>query len=254
MGLGAYVRCRCWQDGLATPPFDAPVVIDDEGYLDIEVPWEGNQDLYSAFLEWQAHGCPHKEMEAASEHIANWSGYRRFTDALERVGWEHFPMLWVELPESNGGNVPAPAAADALVELSRFAELPSIGTNARLVDEDTGAQLWSSVPSYDGVFAMGPDYSMGVDLDGFFVRESAGEVFRANRFRQRDVDGGVEFDDGTRRVVVSRQPLSADLEVVPDRLAVIVGDELPSDYDYIVGPLTRIFRASVETGNPVMWC
>ena len=39
----------------------------------------------------------------------------------------------------------------------------------------------------------------------------------------------------------------------PEALHVEIRAVRSSDFEFILGPLERIFRASVETGNPVRW-
>ena len=194
--------------------------------------------------------------DLASEKIASWTRFDLFRTALETVGWQHFPTLEAELPEDEG-TMPAASAAKALAELRHFTEQIAVGRNARLVDEDTGAELWTHAPSNGGVFALGPTYRIGIDFDGFFVRDPrtdpATELFRAMRLTQRAVETGVEFDDGRNRVTVARRPLAGTDDAPPTRLAVVVRTETPADYSSIVDALARIFRASADSGIPVKW-
>jgi hypothetical protein len=40
----------------------------------------------------------------------------------------------------------------------------------------------------------------------------------------------------------------------PSSFQVEIRELLPISFDYIIQPLSRVFAASVETGNPVRWC
>ena len=78
MGLDASVMCNCYAGGLTTPPPHQEHVCVQEGYLELDTPWETHQAEHCAFDEWMAGACAHEGMNAACEHIANWTGYRLF--------------------------------------------------------------------------------------------------------------------------------------------------------------------------------
>ena len=117
MGLDAFVYCRCWQDGVATPPPIGPVGFDDEGYLGLTLPWDGNEAAHTAIEIWLTRACPHEHMKQAHEHVSNWAGLRLFQQVLDDVGWSHFPALHSGLPRANGGSLPAEQASIVLAEL-----------------------------------------------------------------------------------------------------------------------------------------
>ena len=103
MGLDASVRCRCWEEKRASPPsFAASVVVDAQGYITLDLPWEDHQKEHALFDEWLLTCCPHKEMDYAWERISNWGGYRLFQQKLAEIGWAHFPTLRAEIPDVNG--------------------------------------------------------------------------------------------------------------------------------------------------------
>ncbi|MFC5744039.1 hypothetical protein [Actinomadura rugatobispora] len=267
MGLDAYVRCRCLQDGLTTePPVPADLIVEDEdGYLDLSVPYEGNEELFHAFGEWQQyHACAHEDMEIVSVRVSNWYGYRLFQEALHGAGRERFPVLCTELPKANGGHMSPESARRALAELDRFtaAHLAAV---TWLVDDETGERLIESIESYDGVFVLDGTTGRraGVDPRGFFVRDVTAEPhreeFRAVRFTQEPVDAGhVRFrdlDSGTEAAVPLAGPVRADGQGrYPRRMRVDTVQARADDFTYILEPLRQVFRASVETGNPVSWC
>jgi hypothetical protein len=259
MGLDAVVRCRCLEDGLAAPPPFA-VELDEEGWLtrvdrDDDAAWE-------QFHRWLAKACRHPEMEYATEHISNWGGYRGFQDALRRLGGAgSFPVLTDELPEANGGQTSAGAAAAALRELERFLGEDASWSHPVLVDQE-GELLATRVDAYDGVFSFSPDGNLALTDEGTLVvlRDDA-VVFASVDFEQvAAADGSTTFRDVATGVCIDRVPSveswSADAEgpgPMPARLHVELQRESARDYAWIVERLERIFRASVETGNPVQW-
>ncbi|XVQ12488.1 hypothetical protein ACQP1W_07995 [Spirillospora sp. CA-255316] len=268
MGLDAYVRCRCLQDGLTTePPVPAGLIVEDEaGYLDLSVPYEGNEELYEAFDVWRERGaCPHEDMEIASVRVSNWYGYRHFQQALRGAGCERFPVLCGELPDANGGQMPPESARRALAELDAFTGAAYLGADTWLVDAESGERLIESIESYEGVFVLDGTTGRraGVDHRGFFVRdvtvEPHREEFRAVHFTQETAgEGRVRFrdlDSGTELTVPLAGPVHADGQGrYPRHLRVDTVLARAADFSYIVESLREVFRASVETGNPVSWC
>lgn len=259
MGLDAYVLCRCWQDGLTSePPVPAELIgVDKEGNFGL---LDDQDDRWLAVDMWRKNACPHEDMEFASEWVANWSGYRLFRDALATVGWQHFPTLRTELPEANGGMMPAAAAVQVLAELDFFATQDRLGEETVLLDEDTGDVVMTHVPAYDGEVMLGPGYRAGVDRDGFFVRDDAREaartLFRSRRFSQVVRDAGmVEFSDAECTAVVKMPPVDAapDEQPVPRRLRVETRPRTAADFVHIVQRLRTLCLAAKETGNPVVW-
>jgi hypothetical protein len=112
MGLDAFVSCRCWQDGLTTPPpVPRELIVYTEDGLDLTIPYDGNEDLYRDLDNWVHSGaCGHEKMDQASVHVSNWTGYRLFQEALKAAGWQHFPTLQAYLPQSNGGVATRPGS------------------------------------------------------------------------------------------------------------------------------------------------
>jgi hypothetical protein len=278
VGLDAFVYCRCWQDGLTAPPPAGPVGFDEEGYLGLLVDADGYTEDDAAVARWLAGACRHRRMELASEHVANWPGYRLFQQALAAAGWHHYPTLRAQLPNANGGRMPADAAAHALGELDAFLRDAVLDDDVVLADEDTGEAVLTYVAAYRGVVLLGPGYRAGVDPAGFFVLDPgpadppdpanpAVTLFRSTRFRQRVLPGRlVEFSDDAGSVRVAMPPVGAARAAAggaagevaggapPGRLRVERRRRSPADFADVVEPLRRLCRAAVATGNPVMWC
>src|SRR5215471_284517 len=107
MGLDAVVRCSCFEQGRTTkPPVPREWIgVDEHGYLALLPEHEEDEEAQEKFEEWLPDCCPHGGV-FASAFVTNWTGYQAFCEALERVGWEHFPVLQAELPEGNDGLTP----------------------------------------------------------------------------------------------------------------------------------------------------
>ena len=235
-----------------------PVGLDEDGYLDLLLPWDGNEAAHNAFQAWRTRACPHERMKQASERVSNWAGVRMFQQVLEGMGWSHFPALHSGLPDANGGGMPAEQASMVLAELEFFRSTTRLEDEVVLVDEATGQTLMSYVAAYDGVMMLGPNYRAGVDPDGFFVLDPGTDppatLFRAFRFSQRRLPSGdVEFVGDGRRAQVAMPPVGGSNPDPPRQLQVRSRPRSPADFDYIVEPLRRLCQASVSTGNPVMW-
>lgn len=259
MGLDAFVRCRCYQDGLVSPPADLADHVDsDEEFFCLDLPFDGYEEEHERFDDWVASGCEHPDMEYASEYLSNWGGYRLFQNALERAGWHHFPILQEYLPESNGGMLPADLATAALEELLVFQALPRLGEDFRLVESASGKVLTKGVDVYDGIFIWAEEREYGIDRKTFFVRdrESKKVLFKSRDFTQKVVNGralyrccetGKSYADGI--------PLGlAEGDHYPGGFHLEPFQHRPEDFHYVVEPLERILTASVEVDNPVCWC
>lgn len=286
MGLDAFVCCACYRQGRATPaPVPAELLVFDEtGEPDLALPYtREHKELHQRFWTWMRTCCPHPNMHYESVRVANWGGYRSFQQALESAGWELFPTLRAELPDSNGGVMSAEAAARALEELAVFAALPEVGDAWYLLDGDTGDVVAEYIAHYQGRFVLGggSGVDLGVDPRGFFVASHSDpprELFRAMRFEQRPLDpagvdaygrGAVELVDrdsgrcltipiAVTRVVAWPDGRDVDQEGrvclhAPRQLRVERRTVTPEDYQYAVEPLERVCRAAVATGNPVAW-
>jgi hypothetical protein len=276
--------CRCWADGKTRtlPPHAEHVELDDEGWVGLRLDWLAHQEEHEAFARWKASCCPHPDMEAASEWISNWAGYRAFQAALAQLGWELFPVLEARLPETNGGMMPAAACATALVELSRFTELVSSSRATFLIDADTGEELYEYVPQYKGVFLLAGSegIDVGVDPHGLFVvtRESPPrDLFRAMYVEQTAIERNEIGDPIRVRLVCldtgrpsdpmppihgaeipwpdgrSQDDAGRRRFACPRHLRVVTRSLHAADFDHILGALRRVFEAAVATGNSVRW-
>src|SRR5262249_32909009 len=161
-------------------------------------------------------------------------------------------------------------------ELEEFRRVRGVGSNVCLVDSVTGEVIQEHVAVYHGRFILGGRSGSDAGLDGlsFYIRDrhTEAEVFRAIRLRQTVLDPDrdrygpersvVRFEDlDTGRTFECRIAVSGkaipwtDGRMQDDKgryrfedpseLHVEVGAERSTDYEYIVEPLIKVFRASV---------
>ncbi len=267
MGLDASVMCNCWKEGKCKPP-PVPVQINEDGYLH---PLVEGSITHRDFGIWEQSACIHEYMHYTHERISNWGGYGRFIVALEKLGWVYFPTLRAELPSANYGLTHSTAASKCLDELEFFKKM-NLGATIFLVDTETGQEIRSYDPTTQGVYIFNgkAKLDIGFDSRGFFIRDSVEkrEMFRSMRFEQRfllkgekrqveyialdnqahficsnDVQSFIQFAREWKRAYETPRYVHVAERRVDAR-----------DFAYILEPLTRIFQASVETGNPVRWC
>lgn len=288
MGLDAFVRCNCWQEGRTTvPPVPLELLYMDqrESKLTLTLPWKGNEEMYRALSQWEYDCCDHRNMEYAAVRISNWAGVRLFQQTITGRGQEKYPILLAGLPNLNGGQMSSVDAAKALEELRHFREHAELGQNVFLVDEESGDEIHEYVADYGGIFAFDGNahIRIGFDRDGIFVQDthspSAYEVFRARRVAQHLPEppptaagyrGSVELVnlDNDERFVCPMaiqglqipwpdgqwwNPNGGLRFAYPRRLGVIERKITATDFAYITKPLEEIFRASVAIDTPVQW-
>lgn len=284
MGLDATVMCNCYRDGKTSPPpFPREwLELDEEGYLNLKKEHDSNEN-WSQFYQWEQDCCAHQQMEYADERIGNWSSYRLFQQALEEVGWEHFPVLREQLPSGNGGQMPSAKCAEALRELDYLTSQETIAVKTVLANSQTGEQIWEHISAYDGVMILSGSsgYNAGISEFEFFAIDSdTGEDrFRAVSLRQfrrdgkkvtghgdavcwQNLDTGEVFESG---IAIAGKAIpwedgswtnaqNQHRFEYPEELHVERRPWLVSDLDYVITALRSVFQASVETGNPVRWC
>ncbi len=275
MGLDASVMCNCYRDGKTTVcPFPDDFYIDEEGFPVLRLGDFDDEEKSDQFDTWLATCCEHPDMDYRSVFVANWRGYRSFLDALEQLGWDHFPILHAELPDGNEGVTSATAASAALHELSFFKAKGDGIPKIFLVNTETGAIIGASMVDQSNPFGLDPRTGLntGFDEEGFFIRDAwelNRELFRAMRFEQHVVDAEgldkpqqYEYVDleHNRRYVCStpirlfeRADLGQLKQVYPSKMHIEKRSVDAAYFGYILQPLMAIFEASVETGNPVRW-
>ena len=272
MGLDATVRCRCWKEGNITspPPFAEHVRLNWDGGPTLDLPFLEHREKFRAFHDWERTCCAHRDMDQASARIANWSGLRFFQQQLQTFGMELFPTLQEVLPENNSGHAPAEKAAALLAELDTFCR-QDFGDIVELIDVEANQSLYNYVTAHDGLVIFSREGVAGFGPSGYFVRQTVKdrvekqEVFRSMAFLQEQI-GPEKFkltDLKTGRSVVTglglpryleKSPVTGKYEkIYPKQFEVRQRQMTSSDFEYILQPLRLVFKASLETGNPVRW-
>ncbi|GIM91053.1 hypothetical protein [Paractinoplanes toevensis] len=252
MGLAAYVHCGCWAGGLAGPPPAGPIGFGADGRLGLLEPWTAEtEEAHFAVEDWLQNGCAHERMQLISEYLGSGAGHLR--RALLEAGGANFPALLAYLPtRTHDGCIPAGEVPRVLAELDLFEKEARLPDEAVLVDEASGTVLFSRG------FDVGR-YFIGVDEDGFFVRDTRVdppvELFRATRFEQQALPGDELELSGDGRTVrlSSRKPFADFLPTTPRRLVAEVRSRTGADFAHLLGMLRRLGAASVTTGSPVTW-
>lgn len=287
MGLDASVMCNCYREGRTlAPPVPADLIyLDNQGFLALNLPYDGNEDAYLKFDRWSfGKVCEHQEgMNYASVRVGNWGAYRLFQRGLELVGLGQFPVLRAELPNANGGLMYPESVAKALDELAYFRRQKAIGTNTFLVDTVTG-EIVMEAPAYHSTFIWDGRNHIEIALEPHGIVVLAGpepyrEIFRSARLEQRLHDpqlteayegGTVEYVDipsGNRVICKSAVPGKQipwpDGRDHNDRRQ--IRHEYPrymhveqrtidaSHFSPVVEALEEVFEAASITGNPVRW-
>lgn len=281
MGLVASVACTCYITGRATPP---PVPHDRIGMVQGYPELRGadlDPEIWLTFDTWREHACAHPGMNEASARIGQYSSVGAFRDTLAEIGWAHFPVLQAELLTSSGSATSASAARAALHELTYFAAHVTEAMMTVLVDTDTGALVERFVSPYLGhVYwrSATQQVEIGLDHDGLYIYRSFDPPYPAAHLRRieqhlleperieasgvgqvqyTDLDTGETF---IRTTAITRDAVPYDGRVVrrscaeyPRRMQV---ERRPLDaavFAFLVEPLTIVFKAAAETGNPVCW-
>lgn len=251
MGLDAFVYCNCLKEG-KTKPYTLPFgwrFNAETGYFEPDINTDDDDEFdakWQDLQDWAGDACEHGDLIHTFDRIANWFGYRKFLNALERHGWAHFPALEAELPDGNQGTTTPEAAAVILEELAYFRERVA-SLSYFLVDTVSGEVLHEYNEAYQGIFLYDgrSGVDIGIDPDGLFIVErtrgrtfmdDVGEIikgipgipqrrelFRAMHFEQRLLEPQLTSNHQGGRV----EYFSADTE---DRFicsAAISGRQIP---------------------------
>lgn len=273
MGLDAYVPCNCYREGKTKtpPPTQEELCIDEDGILCPVryrgIPYEELKDdeefqnISVELYKWKINACEHEDGEYASERVGNWSTARYFTWVVSQFPEGSFPLLIDLIPPANGGSVPVKDAPEILRELAELRKrLPEI-KGFFLVDGMNGRVLYDGSDYLDGNFAWIGNQIFGFDKNGLYVldRETEELLFKAKEVMETvetDADGKkrtlwTDVSDSENRIVVNHDPISK-LKNGVGYLKVEIRP-MSADDVYAIEPLERLFKASIETGNPVFW-
>ena len=291
MGLDAFVRCRCFEEGKITEP---PLPLDDlyvseEGYIESHLLDEKSQQfdwrrfnarygaLQDALYDWQESCCEHPDMKLCTEWVCNISGWSKLRWLFEELG-PITPTLSTMLPDGNGGCFPAVQAESALHELDILEErLPELLPERYciLYDCETGITRRSHVIGEPqkgfplARFANGEFYVWTKLNANPNDLESA--PFHSSHFKATLIEGQIDPYSNQRR---KGRVLLEDLEGACPATEISWWDFCQMDrlfqtepVEYRVGEssekewavqkikiLRRLLHASLETGNPIQWC
>jgi hypothetical protein len=276
MGYSAYVVCNCFQKGkTSNPPYQEYFKFDDDGiYLDIpQKIWKkAEQKAYemdSEFEEWKNTACEHREMELCYERLANISGMSNFRQIIHKLGGKvKYPILTEYLPTANGGILPANLTEKALLELNTFENEVSTEERVILIENST-KKLKATVNSDEHsifVFTKFNTHNYGIDKAGFFILENVEEngqevsyvVFQSKNFRQRKIskDNFRFIDNKTGKSYFCSVSLNSDDENPTEVYEYSVIEKkvsIENEYNYIIEPLKKLIKSSIESGNPIHW-
>ncbi len=284
MGLDAFVRCRCFEEGKLKPgpiPFE-DLYIDDEDYisskfldqkrkeLSSEQFRERYGDLESDFLDWIDNACEHKYGEICSESVGNFCGVLNIYAALSSdEGESKYPLLNNMLPNSNNDLYPVEKAQPTLDELDRFIEEHAKVQGYQLIDEETHKVIFSR--AFDDGFCMYCDgyinYGFAKDKM-YFDQNKLSQHFYADHFYQIPAD---DYEQ-TQKVVVYcddsndcesnfRMTLRGPIDIKLDNSVLrsfsvqkTTLDFKETSHFWRLNKIRKLLVASIETKHPIVWC
>lgn len=244
--------------------------IDDyDDSIDLRAPHRDDAALFRRLQEWIRSFCPHEEMEFVSESVSNWGGVGAFLRALHAAGADRFPTLIAAMPEANGGRADVATARRMLAELDAFDAVNVLGRRTVLVAEDDESEVCDVAAGGECLMALSAAQQIGLDDHGFFVRRGDEIVFRSRRFEQVLEPGTTPNSrTATLRALDSVQSCSGAIAIGQygvdesggyrprhaKRFRVEIASLTSARYGYITGSLRTLCKASIETGNPIIWC
>lgn len=273
MGLDAFVPCNCYREGKTKtpPPTSEELYIDEDGLLRPVryrgIPYKELENdkeflkIYDELYDWKVQACEHKDGYYADESVGNWSTARYLKWVVCHFPEGSFPSLINLIPRNNRGSVPAKDAPEILRELEELRKrLPEI-EGFFLVDGTTEQVLFEGSDYLGGNFAWIKYQILGFNENGLYVLDRATDkrLFQAKVVMETIVtdDDGKELtlwideSNPEKQIVVNQAPIS-ELKYNIGYLKVENRPMTPEDV-YSIEPLERLFKASIETGNPVFW-
>ena len=200
MGLDAFVRCNCFEEGKCTPPpkpfLSSDVYRDEEGYLcsrmldGLRKKYDRRQfearflDLDRTFETWTDNSCEHEYGEYCSEWISNWAGVSEFQCLVGEINeLTPLPLLSKIMPDGNGGSYPARLAHATLKELNTFTEhLGSVSMWA-LVSTKSNEPVWTCFEGSHFTWMFSPTKTVAMEGAEIIFRSKGCEI-RTKRFLQ----------------------------------------------------------------------
>lgn len=121
MGLGIYVPCNCYKEGLCSePPVDKDLIVyDEKDFLyDLNLEYKGNESIFHLFDLWEDNCCLHKGMKYFYAHLCTNNVISWFIDFLELLNLK-FKLLLVALNNPDEF-IDSNMAKDVLIELNKI--------------------------------------------------------------------------------------------------------------------------------------
>jgi len=262
MGMDGFVHCRCVQDGLVTPPVATTF---DGQFLEPVDRTSMSLEEVIAFDRWKLDACEHPEMDLVVERIGNWAEYGMVKDFIG-ASTADLPVLRAELPSSNGGTTPWTRSLIALGELDQLVASQPFFEILELVDLGTGRVVRETGHFGSEFINEQGDVLIHFDETHLCVSVGGATVFRSTRFQQRlsaDVESAFDLIDVYGASVTLGSPICGPLigrddedglEVPPTEFEVRPARFGVENIEWRLGALSRLFRASVDSRNPVVWC
>ena len=284
MGLDAFVRCKCFEEGKLKPgpiPFE-DLYIDDEDHicskfldqkreeLSFELFWERYGDLECDFLDWTHSACEHKNGAICSESVGYFCGIFSIDAVLSSdKGESKYPLLNNMFPNSNDCLYPVEKAQPTLDELDRFIEEHSKIQGYQLIDEETHKIIFSRAID-DGFWMYGNgniNYGFAKDKM-YFYQNKPSQHFYADHFYQIPAD---DYEQ-TQKVVVYcedsnncesnfRMTLRGPIDIKLDNSVLrsfsvqkTTLDFKETDHFRRLNKIRNLLVASIETKHPIYWC
>lgn len=207
--------------------------------------------------------CDHEDgvlAEAGLVHLP----MRSLQLALPFLGDGAWPALDAVFPLMGAGHS-VHATADMLAELERFPAACAASRAWCLVDTDRGARVSNQAypEPIRRLTLWGNAGRAHLDRDSFVVMRGDDEVFRATAFTQSLIDAVTETytleNTDTGATYTSAANYKAWLPgtpyetYVPEKLAVEHRPVDPAEYANTTDDLLAVVRASLDTGNPIVW-
>lgn len=268
MGYDAYVNCSCYKEGKTKPfLYSECVQIDEDGIYPSD---DVSDEIYQEFYKWEKTACAHSGMKLVFERLANAWGMSEFRLLIEKLGGkDNFPVLTEYLPVYNGGTLPAEYACQAMEEVKKI--LNSSEKEKHLVLKDGDDTVISSTNDLHYIqtfiWAGHGRYTYSLYKDSFVIiekrktwllkKEKVKIVFAsAHFFQYRLSDSEYKFTDvDTQHTFICSTGLGRDKNKEQLECRVMEEDyPISENYDYILSSLEKLLSASIESGNPIIWC
>lgn len=256
MGYDAFVVCNCYENNKLKKkiPFSEFVKNNQEG-LWLDLSWEGNEDKHEQFDNWKfREACEHEDMLICCEHLSNIRGMGLFREAISKLGKDKYSTLLRHLPEVNGGFLESKDAAKFLQDLE---QLESENPHQQMIvltsiNNEIIHKCYEDGPL---VFAWSGEFKFSLDKNGFSIQKKSSKIFQSKKFEAYQKGQQVYYIDKLRdNQVVAPLFIGEDLNKKHNDFSADLDDfYFLDEYSYIIIPLKRLMKASIETGNPVIW-